>query len=614
MSLTYRIELLDDAAEKFSDHTALMSTDLSYSFNDIQEITYKIAKTLENLNLPKQSCIGICINNRIDIPLSIMGIIAANHIAVILNPQLPSNQLIEQIHSLNIQHIIRDEGNHFLIGKSGHYEISFDSLIADSPVVTDQLDLSPKCPATIIFTSGSSAQPKAVVHSFDNFKYSAEGSNSVMPFNVGDKWLACLPFYHVSGIALIWRALCGGGTLVIESENKTIMEDIQDHNITHISLVPSQLFSLLENESNKPVLQNMKAILVGGSALSIALWQKAKAWKLPVYTTYGQSEMSASITLSDKALTEERDYHSGKLLPHRQLMINENGEILVSGETLFLGYAKIDTSTNKTTIHPTEKWFHTGDMGHLDKENNLHIMGRQDNMFISGGENIYPEEIEEAILQINTITRAVVVPIEDMKFGFRPIVFIETSNFENIKTQLPELLLQFLPKYKIPISIYNWPHEYNDISNKINRTFFKKFSIIANTSTMYTYSTTIRLHDTDAAAVIYFASLFRIMHDSFEDFLDQSGLPIQSIISGKQFAMPIVHAEANYLAPIKLGDQIDIQLSLKNRGQHSFTIQYTMLNDSGKRVATGSTTHVTINVIKGNKIALPDEILKVIER
>jgi O-succinylbenzoic acid--CoA ligase len=214
----------------------------------------------------------------------------------------------------------------------------------------------------------------------------------------------------------------------------------------------------------------MKMIMVGGSGLSVSLWEQAKAWKIPVYTTYGLSEMSSSITLSEQPVYKESTYHSGKLIPHRQIKIKENGRILVKGPTLFLGYMHAPRANG---------WFITGDMGFFDTNNDLHILGRQDNMFISGGENIYPEEIEQALLRIPEIEKAVVVPTEDIKFGSRPIAYIKTSkNIGDLLRRLSDELSIFLPKYKIPISYLQWPDDYNETSIKLDRAFFKKKSII----------------------------------------------------------------------------------------------------------------------------------------
>ena len=125
---------------------------------------------------------------------------------------------------------------------------------------------------------------------------------------------------------------------------------------------------------------------------------------------------------------------------------------------------------------------------------------------------------------------------------------------------------------------------------------------------MYTYSTTIRIHHTDAAGVIFFGSLFRLADDAFEDFLDDAGVSIQSIVNDETYALPIVHAEADYIAPMRLGNQIDIQLSLKSRGQHSFTLNYIFINEQSIKVATAETVHVSIDKKTGTKIDLPIEL------
>ena len=116
-----------------------------------------------------------------------------------------------------------------------------------------------------------------------------------------------------------------------------------------------------------------------------------------------------------------------------------------------------------------DTWFPTGDMGQLDKEGCLTVTGRRDNMFISGGENIHPEEIEKALLSIKGIAEAIVVPKEDKEFGHRPIAFIKFSGEPLAEDYLIRCLQADLPRFKIPVAFFPWPQNLMSQGIKISR-------------------------------------------------------------------------------------------------------------------------------------------------
>ena len=139
-----------------------------------------------------------------------------------------------------------------------------------------------------------------------------------------------------------------------------------------------------------------------------------------------------------------------KVLPYRQLGISSEGEILVKGEVLFKGYVAGGKLNLPYPSLPRMDWFPTGDMGQLDKEGCLTVTGRRDNMFISGGENIHPEEIEKALLSIKGIAEAIVVPKEDKEFGQQAHCFYQIARGAFSTRVFVKCLEADLPRFKIP--------------------------------------------------------------------------------------------------------------------------------------------------------------------
>lgn len=131
---------------------------------------------------------------------------------------------------------------------------------------------------------------------------------------------------------------------------------------------------------------------------------------------------------------------------------------------------------------------------------------------------------------------------------------------------------------------------------------------------MYTYTTTLRLHDTDAAGVLYFANQFRFAHEAFESFMASTGLGVPEIIHNADYQIVIVHAEADYTAPLFLGDRLSVQVLPDHIGESSFSILYRFLKDDGHAVGIAKTVHVSIDRKSRKKRPLPADIRATIEK
>ena len=233
--------------------------------------------------------------------------------------------------------------------------------------------------------------------------------------------------------------------------DRDLISAIERSQATHISLVPAQLCRMLEDPKNHPVLRSLKCILLGGSAIGEHLIERSLSLGFPVYLSYGLTEMSSQVATGKPV---DAKTPCAKVLPYRQMRIAPDGEILVKGETLFKGYVVGPRLHLPLT---SDGWFQTGDLGVLDAQGCLTVLGRKDNMFISGGENIQPEEIERALLAIKGVEQAVVVPKEDKEFGHRPVAFVKFHGQAIGPGYLTDILKKELPRFKIPIAFYIWP-------------------------------------------------------------------------------------------------------------------------------------------------------------
>lgn len=307
--------------------------------------------------------------------------------------------------------------------------------------------------ADLMPTSGSSGQPKIVVHSVANHYYSARGSNTNIPLTDHDGWLLSLPVYHVSGLSILWRCFLAGACVVIPDRDHP-QGGMLPPEVTHISCVPVQLADLLTDRRTKTRLKRLKAVLLGGSSVPSRLVARACRAHVPLYASYGLTEMTSQVATTAR-LKDETGLGRARVLPHRRVRVDKRQEIWVAGPVLCRGFwldGRIKPAADR------QGWYRTGDIGSLSGKSLLRITGRADRMFISGGENIHPEEIEKALMNLEGVEQAVVFPRRCPRFGARPVAVILTGKGRSVSAAvLRRRLVPVVEKFKIPVEFYQWP-------------------------------------------------------------------------------------------------------------------------------------------------------------
>ena len=311
-------------------------------------------------------------------------------------------------------------------------------------------------PATVVFTSGSSGQAKAVVHSTASHLYNATGSAANIPLGPGDAWLVALPLSHVAGLSILFRTLSAGACALFADSGA--LHDAGDPaarllpDATHVSLVETQLRRLLQIPGWEALTRRLRAALIGGSALSTPLLRQARDAGLPVCASYGCTEMASQVATTRPGDPDET-FTAGWVLPHRRVAIGADGEVLLGGRTLCLGYL------DQESVRPAagaDGWFASGDLGRLDG-GRLSVTGRRDARFISGGENIQPEEVEQALLEHPAVLAAVCVVVPDTEFGSRPAAFLALAAGPLPPPDIEAHLAARLARFKHPVRYFALP-------------------------------------------------------------------------------------------------------------------------------------------------------------
>lgn len=372
-------------------------------------------------------------------------------VAVPLSTRLPPTRRLAQAERVRADAVVADEAE---------WEATSRLTLRPASVVKSEGDGQSSPPrrsrdrdATIVFTSGSTGTPKAALHTWANHLYSAKGSNANLPLRPGDRWLASLPLYHVGGLAILVRCALAGAAVALPGPDDALAEALSQTAATHVSCVSTQLRRLLAAHEGPPPA--LRAALLGGGPIPAPLLDRALAAGWPVLTSYGCTEMASQVTTTPPGAPRESLRTAGTRLPHRRLRIGDDGQIFVAGPPLFRGYVGADGVEDPRTA---DGWFPTGDRGRLDAQGRLRVLGRMDRMFVSGGENIQPEEIEAALEQLDGVTRAAVVPVPDDEYGRRPVAFVEPDP-DGEGDRLRRALVASLPRFKVPDAFYAFPAE-----------------------------------------------------------------------------------------------------------------------------------------------------------
>jgi len=275
----------------------------------------------------------------------------------------------------------------------------------------------PAATALVISTSGSEGRPRAVLLSAANLDAAAAASNQRLPLGAGDLWLNCLPLYHIGGQSILWRcARAGAGVLLHDGfAAERVATDLARYPVSHLSLVPSMLALLLDAGARPPA--SLRHVLIGGAALAQPLYARATAAGWPLTPSYGMSETAAQIASWQASDGPWQQGLVGRALPGCEIGITSDGRIRLRGPQVMLGYLNGGGPD-------ADGWLSTGDLGHLDDEGRLTVIGRADDMLISGGRNVHPLDVEACLAAFPGVCDVAVTGLPDPLWGDRVVALV----------------------------------------------------------------------------------------------------------------------------------------------------------------------------------------------
>ncbi|MFW6435018.1 MAG: class I adenylate-forming enzyme family protein [Halovenus sp.] len=313
----------------------------------------------------------------------------------------------------------------------------------------------------ILFTSGTTGEPKAVRLTGGNLLASAFASALRLGVTPADRWLCCLPMYHMGGLAPAIRSVLYGTELLVQPEfdASRTAQVLESHGVTGVSLVPTQLTRLLDEDVDPG---RLRTVLLGGAPAPGRLLDRARDAGLPVYPTYGLTETASQVTTALPAETAEYPNTVGqplfgttvRIVEEGQLLDpGERGEIVVDGPTVSPGY--LDESNTAAAF---SVWgLHTGDIGYRDEDGRLWVLGRRDETIITGGELVSPTDVAESLQDAPGVTYAAVLGLDDPEWGERVGAVVATGeeavDAASVREEVIEYCRKTLAVYKVPKTI-----------------------------------------------------------------------------------------------------------------------------------------------------------------
>ncbi|WP_436924553.1 class I adenylate-forming enzyme family protein [Halosimplex amylolyticum] len=280
----------------------------------------------------------------------------------------------------------------------------------------------------VMFTSGTSGDPKGVRLTRRNLVASAVGSAHRLGVDPDDRWLVCLPMYHMGGLAPLVRSTLYGTTTVVQREfdADATAGVLDEFDISGVSLVPTMLTRLLDDGWSPS--DSLRFVLLGGAPASRDLIERCADRGVPAYPTYGMTETASQVATATPEEARSHPDTVGRPLRNTTVTVldsggegeataepSEPGELVVDGPTVTPGYL----DDEQTAAAFGDCGFHTGDLGHADEDGRLWIVGRVDDAIVTGGENVHPARVADALREVDGVEDAAVVGIPDEEWGER---------------------------------------------------------------------------------------------------------------------------------------------------------------------------------------------------
>ncbi|MBT4268999.1 MAG: long-chain-fatty-acid--CoA ligase [Deltaproteobacteria bacterium] len=490
-------------AHTYGGLEAIVIDEKRVTFAELDEAVNRRANALLELGVNRGDHVGTLFANCLEVVETIYAIVRIGAVVVPLNFRLSAEELVYIMDHADIstlvfqddfEDVVREIQNSvtrvktFLYSGQGespdfeNFEASTRGQSAEMPVI----DVKENDIATIIYTSGTTGRPKGVVHTHKSWLWETANLGIVFGSRF-EKSLTVYPLFHSAGIVGLFGSVFGANTAFMLKgfDPKLMLETIEKEGIEVLGNPPTAYKMLLMMPELKTTdVSSIRKLMSGSESIPDETRnQLKKAFPgAAIIENYGMTETCSGLTNRSGEFSDTKPMSVGRPLPHSMVRVvdeegndtapEEVGEIICTGPNIMQGYYK---DPEKTADAIRDGWLYTGDMGKLDSDGFLYIMERKNHMIISGGENIYPKEVEEVLYRHPKIQEAAVFGATDETYGQKVCTAIVTQPGEKLESEeVVDFCKENLASFKKPKAVYFVDALPKNIMGKILRSELQK--------------------------------------------------------------------------------------------------------------------------------------------
>jgi o-succinylbenzoate---CoA ligase len=453
------------------DRVALTADGRAWTFAQLDTDVTRMARRLAGLGVEAGDRVATLLNNGATAAILPHALLRLGATVVPLNTRLSQPEIEWQLSDASPRLVIVEKRTASLVTSTTTTTVidAADLASASEAVVELRLEHDADAILAIIYTSGTTGRPKGAMLTVANFWWSATGSALNLGTRDDDRWIACLPLFHVGGLSIVMRSAIFGTTAVVQDgfDAAAVNEEI-DSGATIVSVVSVMLDRMIDERNGRRYPATLRCVLLGGGPAPAALLDRCIALGIPVAQTYGLTETCSQAATLAPEDAQRKFGSAGKPLHPNEIVVDDAGEILVRGPIVMAGYLNNPEATARAL---TDGWLHTGDIGRIDSDGYLYVLDRRDDLIITGGENVYPAEVEAVLLAHHSVTEAGVIGVADEKWGQRVVAVVNLA--------VPINADELIEYCRIQLAGYKVPKEFRFTSEPLPRTASGKIRRVA---------------------------------------------------------------------------------------------------------------------------------------
>jgi long-chain acyl-CoA synthetase len=438
----------------------------SYTYGDIVRLSGAVARALQKRGLKRGERVAILSANRAEFLFTFLGTMQAGLVSVPVNYKLPAETVAYIVGDCDARLVIGDD-TRLPLAPDNVPKISFDSgfdaFLDEGPFTPEKME--PEEPAMFLYTSGSTGRPKGVVLSHYSHLW-AISQRTRRPVPIGQRSLVAAPLYHMNGLAMCQTTFSHGDTVVLlpQFTTKGYIEAAAKHHVAFLTSVPTMIAMMLRERELLATsdLSAVEAVRMGSAPITQALIDQVRKVfpKAAISNGYGTTEAGPVVFGPHPKGIAQPELSTGYPHPEVQLRlvrdgkeVQDEGALEMKCGALMTHYHKLPEATAKAMT--PDGYYRTSDVFRRDENGFFFFVGRVDDMFVCGGENIYPGEVEKMLERHPGIHQAAVIPVPDELKGHKPIAFVVKSPGTAIDEQaIKTYALANAPAYQHPRRVF----------------------------------------------------------------------------------------------------------------------------------------------------------------